>query len=65
MFIGSVTSVRAVQKRLGRDEEELRCTTMTQQFLPTLSQMHVMDFSESVLHVRNLLYPPETIYTLK
>ena len=33
--------------------------------LLTLSQMHVVDFSESVLHVGNLLYPPETIYILE
>ena len=36
-----------------------------QTFSQTLSQMHVVDFSESVLHVGNLLYPPETVYTLE
>ena len=34
-----------------------------QTFLQTLSQVHVVDFSESVLHEGNPLYPPETIYT--
>ena len=33
--------------------------------LQTLSQMHVVDFSESVLHVSNPLYPPETVYSLE
>ena len=31
----------------------------------TLSQMHAVNSSESVLHVGNLLYPPETVYTLQ
>ena len=32
--------------------------------LLTLSEMRVVDFSESVMHVESLLYPPETFYTL-
>ena len=27
--------------------------------------MHWVDFSESILHVGDLLYPPETVYTLR
>ena len=30
---------------------------------PTLNQMHVVVFSESVFHVENLLYPPEISFS--
>ena len=32
-------------------------------FSPTLNQMHVVVFSESVFHVENLLYPPDISFS--